>query len=162
MTVGGVCHQQGVCEQEGQAAMPRLMPPLPPPTQPHLKAVDIQDGNGQSVLPWGNQRIDPRNQPAEQQCIQDLGDGIPGGERQCWGGWGTRMGCWDLGAEAWREAASPGIHSALHSQGCEDLLSHCLLGGDMVFEWQQAGHCLQEAPRGLEVKGHRKAAGEMV
>lgn len=24
----------------------------------------------------------------------------------------------------------------------------------MAFEWQQAGHCLQEAPRGLEVWRH--------
>lgn len=57
-----------------------------PPMKPHLEAIDIQDGDGQRVLLWGHQCVDPGNEPSKQQCVQDLGDGIPGAEG-CWGGW---------------------------------------------------------------------------
>lgn len=46
-------------------------------TKCHLEAIDVQDGDGQHVLMWRHQGIDPGDEPAEQQCIQDLGDGIP-------------------------------------------------------------------------------------
>lgn len=47
---------------------------------------------------------------------------------------GHRDGCGGLWAQAGRDAASPGVHGTLYSQRCEDLLSHCLLGGDVTFE----------------------------
>lgn len=52
-------------------------------TKCHLEAIDVQDGDGQHVLMWRHQGIDPGDEPAEQQCIQDLGDGISE-ERWCW------------------------------------------------------------------------------
>lgn len=29
---------------------------------------------------WGHQSVDPGDEPAKQQCIQDLGDGVPEAE----------------------------------------------------------------------------------
>lgn len=69
--------------QQGDEA---FLPTTSPLTQPYLKAVDVQDGDGECALLWGHQRIDPGDEPAEQQCIQNFGDGIPG-QRWYWGGW---------------------------------------------------------------------------
>lgn len=52
----------------------------PPPQEAHLEAIDVQDGDGQCLLRRGDQRVDPGDEPLEQQRIQDLGDGIPGAE----------------------------------------------------------------------------------
>lgn len=51
-----------------------------PNMQPYLEAIDIQDGDGQRVLLRGHQGVDPGNEPAEEQRIQHLGDGVPGAE----------------------------------------------------------------------------------
>lgn len=114
-------------------------------TQSHLEAIDVQDGNGQRVLLWGYQSIDPGDEPAEQQSIQDLCNSIPGVERGVseaqgalvWGGV-----CGLSGAAV----ASPSVHGALHSQRGEDLLSHRLLGKATGSQCQQHGP--QRAPRG--------------
>lgn len=59
------------------------MKPYAPPSpaqKPHLEAIDVQDGDGQCILLGGYQRVDPGDEPPEQQRIQDLGNGIPGAE----------------------------------------------------------------------------------
>lgn len=106
----------------------RALPSATP--EAHLEAIDVQDGDRQCVLTWGDQRIDPGDEPAEQQRVQDLGDGVPGEEVVL--GWGGTVGARHLEARAERAVGSPGIHGTFHSQGAEDLLSHCLLGKDMA------------------------------
>lgn len=49
-----------MCERESL-----MFPASPRPTKPHLKAIDVQDGYGQHVLLWGDQRIDPGDEPAK-------------------------------------------------------------------------------------------------
>ena len=104
-----------------------------PPMKPHLEAIDIQDGDGQHVLLWGHQCVDPADEPSKQQCIQNLGDGIPGAVGWVLGWVGT-MGGEASEAQARRSAALPGIHGTLHSQGGENLLSYCLLVRDVAPE----------------------------
>ena len=60
---------------------PEQLMAVEPPLKPHLEAIDVQDSDGQRALLWGHQCIDPGDEPAEEQCIQHLGDGIPGAER---------------------------------------------------------------------------------
>lgn len=35
------------------------------PTQPYLEAIYVQDGDGQRVLFWGHQSVDPGDEPAK-------------------------------------------------------------------------------------------------
>jgi hypothetical protein len=74
--------QAGSCDRKDRQRKARVpvSPASHPHTQPHLEAIDVQDGNGQCVLLWGHQCVDPGNKPAKQQCVQDLGDSIPGAE----------------------------------------------------------------------------------
>lgn len=66
----------------------RALPSATP--EAHLEAIDVQDGDRQCVLTWGDQRVDPGDEPAEQQRVQDLGDGVPGEEVVL--GWGHSGG----------------------------------------------------------------------
>ena len=43
----------------------------------HLKAIDVQDGNREGILTWVHQLVDAVGEPAEEQGIEGLGNGIP-------------------------------------------------------------------------------------
>lgn len=86
------------------------MSPAPhPPVQPYLKAIDIQDGDGQRVLLRGHQRVDPGDEPAEEQRVQHLGDGVSGAEKVL-GQVGTVWG-WGQGSGVRRGGARPHLAS---------------------------------------------------
>lgn len=44
----------------------------------HLEAVDVQDGDGEGLLPWVHQLVDAVGEPGEEQGVESLGNGIPG------------------------------------------------------------------------------------
>lgn len=97
------------------------MSPVPhPPVQPYLKAIDIQDGNGQCVLPRGHQCVDPGDEPAEEQRIQHLGDGIPGSEMVL-GQVGT------LPEAGWGVKGGQGRHQGLRQGGARPHLASTAL-----------------------------------
>lgn len=51
----------------------------------HLEAVDVQDGDGEGLLPRVHQLVDAVREPAEEQGVEGLGNGIPGkGRDKCW------------------------------------------------------------------------------
>lgn len=47
----------------------------------HLKAIDVQDGDGEGLLPRVHQLVDAVREPAEEQGVEGLGNGIPEWER---------------------------------------------------------------------------------
>lgn len=44
----------------------------------HLEAVDVQDGDGKGLLPRVHQLVDAICEPAKEQGVESLGNGIPG------------------------------------------------------------------------------------
>lgn len=44
----------------------------------HLKAIDVQDGDGEGLLPRVHPLVDAVREPAEEQGVESLGNGIPG------------------------------------------------------------------------------------
>lgn len=44
----------------------------------HLEAVDVQDGDGEGLLPRVHQLVDAVREPAEEQGVEGLGNGVPG------------------------------------------------------------------------------------